>query len=436
MPTPQATGTRVVIVGGGFGGLACAKRLRRGPHEVTLLDRRNHHLFQPLLYQVATGGLSPANIATPLRTVFKRSPNVCVLLGQARDLDPRRQILHLQDGQLPYDWLVVAAGMRNNYFGRDAWAPHAPGLKTLSDATEIRRRILLAFERAERCDDPFERAALLRFVVIGGGPTGVELAGTLAEIARHTLRREFRRIDPHAAEVILVDALPTVLSGFPAALSASAVRQLERLGVTVRTGLRVSAIDADGVGLVGVNSFQRIETRTVLWGAGVRGVSLAERIAASCGHRVDRAGRIPVEPDCSLPGFPNVFIIGDLARLSGADGAPLPGIAPVAMQQGAYVADLIRRPNRPRNPFRYRDRGMMATIGRAAAVADLNGRHLTGYPAWLAWLFVHLFFLIEFQNRVLVMLQWAWNYVTWSRSSRLIVEYREQAGPDHGEAAA
>jgi NADH dehydrogenase len=418
---------RVVIVGGGFGGLYAAKSLRGLPFDVTLLDRRNYHLFQPLLYQVATGGLSPANIAAPLRSVFRRQRNCRVLLGEVVDFDLANNGLVLACGRLEYDSLIVAAGMRHNYFGHPEWERHAPGLKTLADATEIRRRILLAFERAERETNPDERRALLTFVVIGGGPTGVELAGTLAEIAHHTLRREFRTIDPADAAIILLDGADRLLPPLAPELSASAQRQLERLGATVRCGAMVTNIDASCVQFRADGKDDRIESRTVLWGAGVQASPLGRKLAVACGVETDRIGRLPIEPDCSIAGHPDIFVIGDLAAGKNEDGSPLPGVAPVAMQQGAYVARVLaaRRRGKTLPPFRYRNRGIMATIGRAAAVADIKGWRFSGYLAWLAWLFLHLFFLIEFQNRVLVMMQWAWNYLTWNRSARLIVDYSE-----------
>ena len=420
---------RVVIIGGGFGGLRAARALRGASVDVTLIDRRNYHLFQPLLYQVATGGLSPANIAAPLRAVLKHQRNARVLMATVTDFDlPAGEVILDDASRIPYDSLVVAAGAANSYFGHDAWEQHAPGLKTISDATEMRRRMLGAFEHAEREPDPAARGALLTFVVIGGGPTGVELAGAIAEIARHTLRREFRSIDSREARVLLLEGADRVLPPYPPELSRRAEVSLQRLGVTVHTSTFVTDVQADHVRIRRDDAEQRIETRTVLWGAGIRAASIGATLAKATGAETDKTGRIVVQRDCAIENHPNVFVIGDLALFRGSDGAPLPGIAPVAMQQGEYVARVIqdRHAGRPSPPFRYNDRGMMATIGRAAAVAVIGRRPLSGYMAWLAWLFIHLLFLIQFQNRVLVLLQWAWNYSTWSRSSRLIVDYRAE----------
>lgn len=426
--TARAT-HRVVIVGGGFGGLYSARSLRRAPVDITLIDRRNFHLFQPLLYQVATGGLSPANIAAPLRKILSRQRNARVLLGEAVAVDAQQRIVKLRDGaDVAYDTLIVATGARHNYFGHDEWERVAPGLKTIEDATGIRTQILLAFERAERETDPAALRAWLTFMVIGGGPTGVELAGTLAEISRDTLKREFRRIDPAAARIILVDAAERVLPGYPPELSAKAQRALEKLGVTVWTGLAVSEIRAGEVALrpAGAGSeggpTERVAVRTVLWAAGVQASPLGRALEQAAGAKLDRAGRVMVQPDLTVPGHPEIFVIGDLAHLPGPDGRPLPGVAPVAMQQGRYAARLIaaRLAGRSRPAFEYRDKGSMATIGRAAAVADFGRLRLSGYPAWLAWLFIHIAFLIAFENRLLVLIQWAWNYFTFGRAARLI----------------
>ncbi len=423
-PARPAGNPRVVIVGGGFGGLYAAKSLRRAPLDVRLIDRRNFHLFQPLLYQVATGGLSPANIAAPLRAVLKRQRNVRVMLGEVVDFDPQGRAIALADGgRLEFDALIVATGVSHNYFGNEQWAALAPGLKTIEDATEIRARILTSFERAERATDPRTIQSLLTFVVVGAGPTGVELAGTLAEIARHTLRHEFRRIDPAAARVLLIEGTDRVLPPFAPVLSARAERSLQRLGVTVIKNALVSRIEPGCVTLRRGEATEAIAAQTVLWAAGVRASPLGAVLARACGAQLDGAGRVRVGPDCSLPGHPDAFVIGDLAHCVGPDGRPLPGVAQVAMQQGAYVARLLasRAAGKPAPPpFRYRDPGMMATIGRAAAVAEIHGWRFSGYPAWLVWLFLHVLFLIEFQNRVLVLVQWAWNYFTWSRSARLI----------------
>jgi NADH dehydrogenase len=404
----------VVIVGGGFGGLYAARALAGRPVRVTLLDRRNHHLFQPLLYQVATAVLNPSDIATPLRSILRRAANVTVLLAEVRTVDLAARRLDLDEGDLAYDALVLAAGAGNSYFGHDEWEPLAPSLKSLEDALEIRRRVLLAYEDAERERDGAEQRALLTSVVVGGGPTGVELAGALAEIARQTIARDFRLIDPTKARVVLVEAGPRILAGFPAPLSARAAAALARIGVEVRTGIPVTRITPDAVWLGG----EQIRARTVLWAAGVA----ASPLARSLGVPVDRAGRVLVEPDLSLPGHGEVFAIGDMAAVPGPDGQALAGLAPIAIQQGqAVAANVLRRlAGEPTRAFRYRDRGSMATIGRAAAVAAIGRFRLSGLPAWLAWLFVHIMFLIGFRNRFLVLFQWAWAYLSWQRGARLI----------------
>ncbi len=408
-PTPH-----VVIVGGGFGGLAAARTLAGRPVRVTLVDRRNHHLFQPLLYQIATATLSPADIATPLRSILRAAANVRVLLGEAEKVDLAGRRLGLVDGALDYDALILAAGASHSYFGHDDWEPLAPGLKSLEDAIEIRRRVLLAFEAAERATDAAERAALLTFIVIGGGPTGVELAGALAEIARHSIARDFRAIDPAQARIVLLEAGDRVLAAFPADLSGRAAQALGRLGVEVRTGSKVTNVTSDAVWLGG----EQIRSRAVIWAAGVA----ASPLARSLGVPLDHAGRIPVEPDLSVPGHPEVLAIGDLCALRDAKGALLPGLAPVAMQQGRAAADNAWRhlAGQPTRPFAYRDKGSMATIGRGAAVAVVGDLHLSGTLAWLAWLFVHIMYLVGFRNRVLVLIEWAWAYVTWQRGARLI----------------
>ncbi|HEX7897541.1 MAG TPA: NAD(P)/FAD-dependent oxidoreductase [Planctomycetota bacterium] len=393
----------VVIVGGGFGGLYCARALRRAPVRVTLVDRRNHHLFQPLLYQVATAALNPSDIAYPIRSVLRRQRNATVVLAEAMRVDVPAKKLVLADGELAYDTLVLAAGATHSYFGKDQWAPFAPGLKTLEDALEIRRRVLLAFERAEREDDP---APWLSFVVVGGGPTGVELAGALAEIARHTLKSDFRRIDPRSSRVILLEGAPRVLPPFPDTLSEKARVQLEKLGVEVRGGAKVTDIDALGV-TVGA---ERIPARTILWAAGVQ----ASPLAASLGAPLDRAGRVLVTPELTLPGRSDVFVIGDLASVK-----DVPGIAPAAIQMGQHVAAGIARGEPPR-PFRYKDKGILATIGRGAAVASIGKLRLAGWIAWWLWLLVHIFFLIGFRNRFMVLAGWAYAYLTWKRGARLI----------------
>lgn len=419
---------RVVIIGGGFGGLYCAKDLRHAPVHVTLIDRRNFHLFQPLLYQVATGGLSPANIASPLRSILKYQKNTYVLLAEVVGFDPARRLVFTADGgQVAYDTLVVATGSTHHYFGKDAeWEPHAPGLKTVEDATEIRGRVLTAFERAEREPDPRARQKLMTFVVVGGGPTGVEMAGTIGELARYTLRRDFRLIDPAQARVLLIEGQKTVLQSFHPKLSAYAETALASLGVELILNSRVTSVAPDHV-LVKTNdgeSERRIDCSTIVWAAGVKASPLGKLLADALGGvEVDRSGRVPVGPDCAIVGHPNIFVIGDLAAQPGADGQPLPGLAPVAMQQGRYVADVIRRRvqgETPPRPFQYVDKGTMATIGRSRAVADAKVMRFTGFLAWLAWLFIHILYLAQFSNRVLVMLQWFWNFITRNRSARLI----------------
>ena len=412
----------VVIIGGGFGGLYAAQSLKRAPVQVTLLDRRNFHLFQPLLYQVATGTLSPANIAAPLRAILKRQENIRVLLAEAIDIDVSNRRVALSDGEVGYDTLIVAAGVRHHYFGRDEWERLAPGLKTIEDATEMRRRILVAFEAAEREGDPEKLRGWLTFVIVGGGPTGVELAGAVGEIARHTLARDFRAINPADARIVLVEGMDRVLPPYPASLSARAEAALNRLGVTVRTGAMVTDIQPDVITIRSGERNERISTRTVLWAAGVQASTLGGILASTTGAAVDRVGRVVVEPDLSVVGHPEIFVIGDLAHFGHQTGKPLAGVAPVAMQQGRYVATLIMRRLRGETmpPFRYRDHGNMATIGRAEAVADLGWVRFSGFFAWLAWLFIHLINLVQFQNRVLVLIQWAWNYATWNRYARLI----------------
>ncbi|MBW7905561.1 MAG: NAD(P)/FAD-dependent oxidoreductase [Phycisphaerae bacterium] len=419
---------RVVIVGGGFAGLYCARSLAGADISVTLIDRRNYHLFQPLLYQVATGGLSPANIAAPLRGVLARQRNCRVVMADVTGFDvPGRRVLAHDGGRdcaFTYDTLVVAAGVRHNYFGNPAWESWAPGLKTIEDATRIRAKILSAFEDAELETSPERIREWLTFVVVGAGPTGVELAGALAEIARRTLRRDFRRIDPASARILLVEGSERVLPMYPPDLSRKAQRSLERLGVTVLTRSLVSDVRPDGVTIRSGDMATAVGCRVVLWAAGVQASPLGAALATACGAELDRAGRVVVRPDLSIPDHPQIFVIGDLAHARDASGRPLPGVAPVAMQQGAYVAKLIRaRLDGAALPaFSYVDPGSMATIGRAAAVVDFGWVRFSGYWAWLLWLFVHILNLIQFENRLLVMLQWAWNYFTWGRSARLITE--------------
>ena len=419
---------RVVIVGGGFGGLSAARALRRAPVKVALIDRRNFHLFQPLLYQVATGGLSPANIAAPLRSIVERQENCEVLLGEVRGFDVGDRLVRFDGTQLAYDTLIVAAGSRDSYFGHPEWEKFAPGLKSIEDATQIRRRLLTAFELAEREENVDRRRRLLTFIIVGGGPTGVELAGTMAEISRHTLKHEFRHIDPSDAQIILIEAGERILAAYPPDLSAKAQQSLERLGVVVRTKTMVANVAVDRVLVKFGGAEEVLLTDTVVWAAGVEASPLAKLLATATGAPVDRAGRIVVEADLSLPGHPEVFAIGDMASYA-QDGKPLPGVAPVAIQQGRFVAKLINAQLRGRTPptFHYRNLGNMATIGRSAAVAEFGKLHVGGFVAWVMWLFVHLMNLVGFRNRLLVLMQWGWNYVTYDRSARLIT------GPDEGE---
>jgi NADH dehydrogenase len=411
----------VVILGCGFGGLFAARALAGKPVRVTVVDRTNHHLFQPLLYQVATAGLSAPAVAAPIRHILADQENVTVLYGDATRVDAARRVVVLDGGEeLAYDRLIIATGAANSYFGNDAWAAHAPSLKTLEDAWEIRRRMLLAYERAERETDAAKRDACLTFVVIGGGATGVELAGAFAEIARHTLRGEFRRFDPRNARVVLVEGTDRVLPAYPPALSEKARRQLERLGVTVWLGRMVTGIDAEGVQL----GADRVASRTVVWAAGVA----ASPLGASLGVPLDRAGRVIVAEDLSIPGHPEVAVIGDLAALPW-HAPPVPGIAPAAKQMGRHAARNIvvsLRGTAPQ-PFRYKDVGMLATIGRNAAVAVLGKLHLSGYPAWLLWLLAHIYFLIGFRNRIVVLIDWAWAYWTFERNARIVIGGRAKS---------
>ena len=438
---------RVVVVGGGFGGIQAVRGLRRVPVSVTLVDRQNFHLFQPLAYQVATGSLSPAEIASPLRAVFKRQENVRVLLAEVTgfDLDRREVTLdHLANGRrrttLGYDTLVVAGGSHYSYFGRDDWRPHAPELKSLEGALEIRSRILRAFEAAELETDEARRRSWLTFVVVGAGPTGVEMAGQIAELARDTLRRDFRSVDTRAARVLLVEALDRVLTSFPESLSRKTEHALRQLGVTTLLGHTVVDIAHDSVAIRGPDGEgERIDAHTVVWAAGVTASELAALLAREAGLEVDRAGRVTVGPDLTLPGHPEVLALGDMVRVQARDGtlATLPAVAPVAMQQGRYVARAIakRAEGETPGPFRYVDKGNLATIGRSKAVADVKGVHLAGFPAWVVWLFVHLFYLIGFQNRLLVFLRWTISFLTHGRGARLIVELdgkREPPGPARG----
>jgi NADH dehydrogenase len=408
---------RVVIVGGGFGGLAVAQGLgSRSGFDVTLIDRRNHHLFQPLLYQVAMAGLSPAEIAAPIRSLLSQHANILVRCEEVHTLDPGARRLETSHGGHGYDFLVLASGARHTYFGHDAWEEHAPGLKSLEEATEIRRRVLLAYELAEMETDPVRKKALLTFVVIGGGPTGVELAGALGEMSRFTLARDFRKIDPALARVLLIEAGPRILPSFTPEQVRRAMRDLEGLGVQVWTASAVTGVDAEGVDV----GAERIQTATTLWAAGVQASSLAKQLGAP----LDRSGRVRVEPDLSVPGHPEIFAIGDVALALGPSGAPLPGMAPVAKQQGAHVVRMLRRElaGEAREPFHYRDRGQMATIGRSKAIVDLGRVRFDGFPAWIVWLVVHIYFLVGFKNRLFVVLSWAWSYLAFRRGARLIVE--------------
>jgi NADH dehydrogenase len=419
---------QVVILGGGFGGLHAARRLRRAPVEVTLVDRRNFHLFQPLLYQVATGGLSPGDIGSALRWIVRRQHNARVWLAEATGIDVERRRVLLGDDALPYDTLVVATGVSHHYFGRDDWERHAPGLKTIEDATEIRCRVLAAFEAAEREPDEWSRQAWLTFVVVGGGPTGVELAGAIAELAKQTMRRDFRAVDTSRARIVLMEGAERVLPSYPPDLSAKAARSLKRLGVEVRTGTLATEISEREVRMRSPEGEETIPSRTALWAAGVRASPLGRTLADATGVELDQLGRVIVEPDLSVPGRPEIFVIGDLAHFARQSGEPLPGVAPVAMAQGRYVASVITRRlrGRPVRPFHYFDKGQLATIGRAAAVADFGKLRFSGYPAWLLWLFVHLMYIVEFENRMLVFFQWTWNYLTRNRGARLIAHRRDR----------
>ena len=408
----------IVIIGGGFGGLDAARTLAAADVRITLLDRHNYHLFQPLLYQVATASLSPADIASPIRWVLRHQRNVTVLLANVSEIDVAGKQVLLDDGEpIAYDFLIVATGATHSYFGRGEWADRAPGLKTLDDALEIRRRVLLAFEAAERESDPAVQRRLLTFVIVGGGPTGVELAGALAEIARQSLRQDFRNIKPEAARILLLEGAPHVLAAFPESLRAAARGSLQRLGVEVRTDSIVTDVTDHGVTFRTGGSEERLDAQTILWAAGVA----ASPVATGLGVPLDRAGRVPAQPTLAVPGHPEVFVAGDICALS-QDGRPLPGVAQVAKQQGAHAARNILRAigNQPLVPFRYRDYGNMATIGRGAAVAEIGPVKASGFLAWLIWLFIHIFWLIGFRNRVVVFGEWAWSYVTFQRRVRLI----------------
>ncbi len=399
-----------------------SKSLNRGDIEVTVVDKRNYHLFQPLLYQVATGGLSPGDISSPLRVVLKGHSNTRVWQARAVGVDARRRLAVLEDGVLPYDTLVVATGSGHTYFGNDHWAPHAPGLKTIEDALDIRRRILLAFETAERETNQERRRAWLTFAIIGAGPTGVELCGALAELSRYTMKHDFRSIDPAEAQIILIEGADRVLPSYPSELSAKAQRALTNLGVKVSKETLVTNIERDTLVVTRNGKEQRIRARTILWAAGVKASSLGQALANETGVQLDRAGKVVVAPDLTVPGHPEIFVIGDLASFTHQSESPLPAVAPVAIQQGRHVADSIKRriDGRPVKPFRYRDKGNLAVIGRSAAVAHFGRRRFNGFPAWLAWVFVHISYLIEFDNKLIVMIQWAFDYFTRKRGARLI----------------
>jgi NADH dehydrogenase len=413
---PSASPPRVVIVGAGFGGLWAAKTLANARAEVIVIDRMNYHLFQPLLYQVATAGLSPADVAAPIRGIIGGYRNITVVLGEVTGVDVvARTVTILGDQRVPYDYLLLATGARHAYFGHDEWEPFAPGLKNIEDATEIRRRILIAFERAETETNENERQILMRLVIVGGGPTGVELAGAIAELARRALAKDFRNIDPRLARIILVEAGPRLLPGFPQDLSLDAKQRLERLGVEVRVGVPVTSVDAVGVTI----GAERIDTYTVIWAAGVAASPAGQWIGA----KRDRVGRIVVDAHLSVPGHPEIFAIGDTALSSDASGKPLPGVAAVAKQQGRYIGALIKarlRGAKPVAPFHYRDYGNLATIGRKAAIIDFGWIHLSGFMAWLIWSMAHIYFLIGFRNRIIVALNWLWAYFTFQRGARLI----------------
>lgn len=438
---------RVVIIGGGFGGLAAAHALAHANAQVTVIDRNNHHLFQPLLYQVATADLSPADISAPIRSILHKQKNTETLMAEVTGVDTARQVIHARDRadaearDLPYDYLVVATGAREGYFGHDEWAPYAPGLKTITDATAIRRKILLAFEAAEMEPDPAKARAWLTFVIVGGGPTGVEMAGAIADLAHNALKGDFRHIRSTSARVVLVEAASRIFGAFPERLAASATRELRRLGVEVMTGAAVEDVDADGVVIGG----ERLAARTVIWAAGVQ----ASPASRWLGVDSDRAGRVIVQPDLSVPNHPNIFVIGDTASARDerdANGRPLPGVAPVAMQQGRYVAALIARRIRgadgtkmtaPDRPFLYHDKGNLATVGRTFAIGSFGRYILSGFPAWLIWSGVHILYLVGFRNRYFVMTQWAWAYFTVQRGARLITidDHATVGRPAHADEA-
>jgi NADH dehydrogenase len=416
--------SKVIIVGGGFGGLCAAQTLKSAPVDVTLIDRHNYHLFQPLLYQVATGSLSPGEIAAPLRNVLSRQKNTRVLLGEVRDIDPLSKNVLLADGaSFEYDWLIVAAGSQSAYYGHEDWREWAPSLKSVEEAVNVRHKILYAFEVAERIDDPVQRRAWLTFVIVGAGPTGVELAGAIAEIARQTLKNDFRSIDPKEAQIILMDGAPRVLPTFPEDLAQKAARALAKLGVEVRTGVMVKDIDKEGLNIQTHEGMKRLEARSVIWAGGVSVPVLGKTVASRTKAETDRSGRIKVGPQLAIANYPDIYVVGDLALVLDPNGTPLPGVAQVAMQQGTYAAKAIMRTveGKPKQKgFKYFDKGSLAVIGRWSAVADAFGVHLSGLPAWLVWAFIHLTYIVQFQSRILVFIQWAIQDLTFSRGSRLI----------------
>ncbi len=429
----HSTKTQVVVIGGGFAGMSCVRALRRADVEVKLIDRRNFHLFQPLLYQVASGGLSPANIAAPLRSIFRRQKNAQVLLGAVADFDLTTRNVILEDqSTIPFDYLVVATGSTHHYFGKDAeWEQLAPGLKTIEDATEIRRRVLSAFEEAERTDDLEKRSSLLTFVVVGGGPTGVEMAGAICELAHQSMKNDFRSIDPGKARVVLIENSKLILDRYHATLSAAAARDLTNLGAEIWNETRLMEIKPDHVIVSHAGESKRLDTHTVIWAAGVKASLLGKKLAEAMHSpdQVDRSGRVAVDSQCAVVGHPNIFVTGDLAAFSVADGKTLPGVAPVAVQQGDFVGNLIAksiRGSRPTKPFKYWDKGNMATIGRSHAILEAGKIRMTGRLAWFAWLFIHIMYLARFENRMLVLFQWFWNYSTRNRTARLITGARNE----------
>jgi len=415
---------RVVIIGGGFGGLSAARALKGAPVDVTLIDRRNYHLFQPLLYQVATGSLSPGQIAAPIRGVLSRQKNTRVLLGEVVDIDPSAKRVILADGAvIDYDSLIVAAGSETSYYGHDGWRESAPGMKSIEEATNIRHKILYAFEVAERLTDPAERHAWLRFVIVGGGATGVELAGAIAEIARQTLKNDFRSIRPEDAEIIVIDGAPRILMTFPEDLARKATDALARLGVQVKTGVMVKEVDGDGVTVERDGTKDRLSSKTVIWAGGVTASQLGRALARRTRAETDRGGRIKVTPQLTIPSYPDIYVVGDLALAAGHDGKPLPGVAQVAMQGGTYAAKAIVSKaggDKPLPPFKYFDKGELAVIGRASAVANAFGLHLSGFAAWLIWAFIHLVYIVQFRSRITVFVEWAIEDLTFSRGARLI----------------